>query len=638
MQLTRSGKATTRIRISADASVVEKFAARELARYVRKISGASLSVSSKVGDDAVFVGKADGKHKRGMKPESFRILSDSSSLSILGADDRGTLYGVYTLIHDYMGVSWVDYHESEETIPERKSIRLPDIERYEEPYLTIRRQQISADPGTAEGRAYFSWAAKNRQNVVPIGGVESAAKAQEEAAKRGLDVVIGGHDFGGWMPEGKYFKSHPEYFALIDGKRQPLSVCATNPDVIDLHVREILKFNAKYPAIKIMGFWAYDNYHWCQCERCEAVEPVAWYSEVNPNAVAGRPRMHTYRYLKFCNEVISRVAAERPDVRFELIAYWATVEVPPKLDFEVHPNANLMVALIERMYDRPLAHKLTPKEAKGLTEELHDPWDRKKYGHYPPLLRRWRKAFNGPIYFYEYYTASLGCLACLFPMMYTIREDSRFYHKLKTQGFGTQGWLHNWPSYRVGYWYATAAAWDGDISHDAILKQYCREYFGKAGDEIFQIYRTLEKSFTKHRMGLPLRQMVQAFDPKTIEKCASYMNKATRRATDDRTQARLEQFGQLLEYGRLLHLCCATGRKSLAAMRKGDQATSYRALGEQMGFQGDVLELMKRADFFIAWDHERIHHYFAGRGSFWTRNEWGMYHLSKELEPLGPGI
>jgi hypothetical protein len=638
MQLIRSGKATTRIRISAHASIVERFAARELARYVRKISGATLSVNSKEAGPAVYVGKATGQQLRGMKTESFRILADRSSLRILGADDRGTLYGVYTLIHDYLGVCWVDFHEKEETIPAKKSIRIPDIERYEEPYLSIRRHQISADPRTAEGRDYFAWAAKNRHNTVAIGGEEEAAKAQEEAAKRGLDVVIGGHDFGGWMPEEKYFKSHPEYFALIDGKRQPLSICATNPDVVDLHANKILEFNARYPGIKVMGFWAYDNYHWCECKGCTAVEPVAWYSEVNPNAVAGRPRMHTYRYLKFCNEVISRVAAKRPDVRFELIAYWATVEVPPKLDFEIHPNANVMVAMIERMYDRPLNHKLTKQEAKGLTEELHDPWDRKKYGHYPPLLRKWRKAFGGPIYFYEYYTASLGCLACLFPMMYTIREDSRFYKKIGTQGFGTQGWLHNWPSYRVGYWYATAAAWDGKLSHDQILKQYCWEYFGKAGDEVFHIYRTLEKSFAKHRMGLPLRQMVQAFDSKTMETCAAHMAKATRRARDERTSARLQQFGALLEYGRLLHLCCVSGRQALKAMKGGDRAGSYRALGEQMGLQEDVLQLMKGQDLFKEWDHDRIHHYFAGRGSFWVRNEWGMYHLFKELEPLGPGI
>ena len=635
MQLTRSGKATARIRVSTDASVVERFAARELGRYVRKISGARLSISSREGEDAVFVGKASGKELRGMKPDSFRILSDGSGLRIQGADDRGTLYGVYTLIHDYLGVSWINYHESEEAVPQKKTIRLPEIERYEAPYLTHRRQQISADPTTAEGRDFFAWCVKNRMNMVAVPANErAAAKIEEEAGKRGLEVVYGCHDFGEWMPQEKYFKSHPEYFALIDGKRQPLSICATNPEVVDLHVDKILEFTAKYPGIRVLGFWAYDRYDWCECERCEAVEPEAWYSAVNPNPIAGRTRMHTYRYLKFCNEVISRVCTERPDVRFELIAYWATMEPPPKLDFQIHPNANLYVALIERMYDRPLDHKLSKQEGKGLKAELHEPWDGKKYAHYPPLLRRWRRVFDGPIYFYEYYTASLGCVGCLFPMMYTIREDSRFYHKLGTQGFGTQGLLENWPNYGVGYWYATLANWDGAASHEEILKQYCREYFGKAGDDVFQIYRTLEKSFAKHRIGLPLRQMVQVFDPRTMGKCVVHLARAMRRAHDGHYRARLEQFAILLEFGGKLNRWAVVAGGVRVAMEREDQTACYRLLGEQMAIQLEILELMKRRDLFSDSDREGIHHYFAGRGYWWVRNEWGMFHLFKQLEPL----
>ncbi len=52
MQLTRSGKAPAGIAVAPDASSVKRFAAGELARYVRKISGARLPVGVSKNDDA----------------------------------------------------------------------------------------------------------------------------------------------------------------------------------------------------------------------------------------------------------------------------------------------------------------------------------------------------------------------------------------------------------------------------------------------------------------------------------------------------------------------------------------------------------------------------------------------------------
>ena len=641
MLLTQSGKAVARIRVSAEASSVERFAARELARYVRKISGAKLVVSvGAPSAPSVYVGTAKGPEAEAMAPESFRIISDRSGLRILGADDRGTLYGVYTFIHDHLDVAWVRFQESEETVPRRATIRVPPLDRCEKPFLSERRMVCGADPRTKEGREFIAWAAKNRLNTVYAkGGEEAAARIEQEAVrKRGLKVVWGGHNFGDWMPAAEYFESHPEYFALVDGKRQPVSICATNPAVVDLHVEKILEFSGKYPGISVMGFWAYDGFEWCECEKCAALEPEPWYSPVNPIPLTGKMRMHTYRYLKFANEVIARVAEHRPELRFELIAYWATLEPPPELDFEIHPNANVMVALIERMYDRPLAHKLTAEERKGLEPGLHYSWDRHKYSHYPRMLRAWRKLFSGPLYFYEYYTASLGCLSCLFPMMYTIREDSRFYEKLGAQGFGTQGWLRNWPAYGVSYWYGAQANWNGEASHEEILSQYCREFFGRAGDEVFHIYRALEESFATHRVGLPLRQMVRVFDPQTMQKCYARLEKAKRRARDTRTKARVEQFGVLLEYGEKLYLISEAGARANALLEKGDWEGCYRSLSEQLSHQLRVMELMKREDVFSPWDRERIQHFFVGRGSWWVRNEWGLFHLFKKLQPLESGI
>lgn len=637
MLLTQAGEAVAKVRVSPQASSVERFAAQELSRYVGKISGARLSVSERASPGPfVYVGKAEGAEAKGMAEESFRIVCDHSGLRILGADDRGTLYGVYTFIHDVLGVSWVHFREEEETVPRRETIRVPRLDRYEEPFFSERRMVCGANPRTREGREFIAWAAKNRLNTVfwDWQGNVPELMTEEAVRKRGLKVVWGGHNFGSWMPADEYFKAHPEYFALIDNKRQPLSICATNPKVVDLHIRKILDFSAKYPGISIMGFWAYDNPIWCECERCNAADLAAR----DFASFWGKNRLNTYKYLKFANQVISRVAKERPGLRFELIAYGATLEPPPQLDFDIHPNANLMVALIERMYDRPLEHKLTAQEKEGFVPGLHSREDARKYGSFPTMLRKWRKLAPGPMYFYEYYTASLGCVACLFPMMFTIREDSRFYKKMGAQGFGTQGWLRNWPSYNVSYWYAPQAAWNGEASHEEILSQFCREFFGGAGDAMFRFYRTLEESFSTHRIGLPLRQMVQAFDPETVQACREHLREAKRRAGNTRNKARVEQQEILLEYGDRLFQIAQAGGRANSALAKEDWRGCYRSLSEQLGHQLRVMDLLERDDIFSAWDRERIQHFFAGRGSWWVRNEWGLFHLFKKLQHLESGI
>ena len=51
-------------------------------------------------------------------------------------------------------------------------------------------------------------------------------------------------------PPDTYFKDHPEYYALMGGKRSRTQLCLTNPDVLKITIEELKKRMAEKPDAK----------------------------------------------------------------------------------------------------------------------------------------------------------------------------------------------------------------------------------------------------------------------------------------------------------------------------------------------------------------------------------------------------
>lgn len=75
------------------------------------------------------------------------------------------------------------------------------------------------------------------------------------------------------LPSKSNFDKHPEYFALYKGKRiKDGQLCLSNPKVIDILTKEILKVIENHPEFDIYDVSQNDNNYFCQCENCKAVE------------------------------------------------------------------------------------------------------------------------------------------------------------------------------------------------------------------------------------------------------------------------------------------------------------------------------------------------------------------------------
>lgn len=148
MAIVENGTSDFLIVTAENPDATTKTAVKELQTYIKKISGAKIKAvtESEVTpeDKAIILGETALENglvkinRKKIAEDGFRIISDGKHLFISGEDSRGTLYGVYTFLEEYLGVRW--FTPELEVVPENKDILIDGkINRTVEPSFSIRR-------------------------------------------------------------------------------------------------------------------------------------------------------------------------------------------------------------------------------------------------------------------------------------------------------------------------------------------------------------------------------------------------------------------------------------------------------------------------------------------------------------------
>jgi hypothetical protein len=131
------------------------------------------------------------------------------------------------------------------------------------------------------------------------------------------------------IQKGNLLEEHPDWFALVNGKRQPPQMCTTNPAVIDRMVDYVLKGSQTITEIS-----PNDGGGFCECDRCRALD-VPGVLSYDHQHVSLSDRMFTY-----ANEVARRVRAINPAKGCGMIAYTFYSQPPVNIK-ELEPNLYL---------------------------------------------------------------------------------------------------------------------------------------------------------------------------------------------------------------------------------------------------------------------------------------------------------
>jgi hypothetical protein len=320
--LTNNGKSSYTIVLAAEASPSEHRAAHELQRFLEEISGARLPIATDaqphqgnlilLGDSAALRRLNPSIPYAQLGPEGFVLQTTGPHFIIAGGRQRGTMYGVYTFL-DKLGCRWFTTEVSR--IPKQPTIHFPALKETHRPAFEYR------EPFFTEAWDK-DWAARNRTN-----GDHSQLDASTGGKLQYYPFV---HSFYELLPPETYFKDHPEYFSLIDGKRRTErgQLCLTNAAVLKIAIAKVETWIKEHPEATIFSVSQNDWEGWCECDQCRRVE-------------AEEGGQHSGPLLRFVNAVANEIGQRHPGKLIDTLAYWYT-ENPP---LYVRPAPNVRIRL-----------------------------------------------------------------------------------------------------------------------------------------------------------------------------------------------------------------------------------------------------------------------------------------------------
>ncbi|MEA1950576.1 MAG: DUF4838 domain-containing protein [Planctomycetota bacterium] len=532
------------IAMGADVSGQTEAAARMLADYIRRSSGAEMPISRGPIDDtldntldkalaqkyplAIHVGKSAYTKKLDLKlddldDDGFVIhWPDKHNVVIVGPTPWGTEFGVCEFLERYLGVRWLMPGPAGEDLPSRDTIAVPCEEVRQEPAIFSR--QFSGLRGDAN-----VWARRNRMH----GRVSFHHNLQRLVA-----------------PE-KYAKTHPHFFPIRKGQRyipkdsnthgwQP---CFTAEGLVEEAVKSICEYFAKHPEATSYSLGVVDSSGHCECEKCLSTDS-------GQKNFLGR-RDVSDRYYGWCNRVVEGVVKKYPHKYFGCLAY-SEVAQPPTL-FKVHPR------IIPYMtYDR----------MKWKDAEI------KAAGH--RTTQQWRET-SPTLGWYDYIYGSSYCV----PRVW-FHHMADYYRYGHSQGVRAM-YAEAYPNWGEGpkLYVSLKLQWDPGRDVDALLRDwYVRAVGCRAADDLAAYYAHWEDFWTRRIFSSPWYtqrgQYLQFYNPAYLDdvseadiaKSRGLLEKVVQKADTPEQKIRAGFLLKMFEYYEASTIAYHGNRKAKAGVPK----------------------------------------------------------------------
>lgn len=426
---------------ATDVDSALKIAAEEVSNDINEATGLKLEVlpASKSKPPAIYIGatfaKKAGFDLSDLKWYDNAIAVKDGCIYLYGNDRLGrdpakfgrmdwsicvlpSVKAATRFLETFVGVRFLMPGEVGKEVPKRNEVSVPDE--------TLSKERPSIIYGSS-GRSNMIYCVAN--GLWGMGPFHS----------------YGGHTYPDACPGKKYFKDHPEYFGLKNGKRMlgsspgQTALCISNPEVEELIVAELKR---QYDmGAEVCQLAQHDGKNVCECENCKAMYGTGddWGEKL----------------WLFHRHIAERIHRECPGKVVQIISYWRTA-LPPK-SFKVFPP-NVMIEMCR------------------YCEENFKAW----------------KDYTVPqgftVYTYLTGTYVMPGFVARHSFAYFAELAKRF-HDNNVRGvyrcggngdlYGTEG---------PGYYIYNKLLLDGSQNVAALLDDYCREAFGQAAGQMRRFY------------------------------------------------------------------------------------------------------------------------------------------------------
>ena len=513
--LSQNGKPGYTIVIGAESSPSERHAAEELQNFLEQISGARLPISMKPGPRMVLVGNSPALRAlkldipfRELGPEGFILKTAGPHLVIAGGPLRGSMYGVYTFLEN-LGCRW--FAPGVSRIPRLHTVTVAPMNELHKPAFEYREPYFSE-------AADRDWAARNKMN-----GVLMKLDATTGGKVRYYPFV---HSFNALVPPEKYFRGHPEYFSLIDGKRRAerSQLCLTNPDVLRVGVESVERWIADHPEATIFSVSQNDWTGWCECDNCRNVEQEEGGAHSGP-------------LLRYVNALAAEIEKKHPDKLIDTLAYWYTEEPPAK----VRPRRNVRIRLC------PI----------GVCEA--HPYSQCPYSAYfMKNLNAWSKITN-QLYIWHYNT-NFAHYLLPFPDFDELAADIPMYKDHGVVGLFMEGSVTGGggaENAELRSYVMAKLLWDPAADVKRAVEEFHEAYFGKAAPPMLQYFELMHHQVRKPPAGLGRHIWIYDspgapyLNAEFVDQAAELFLQAEALAENDAVRARVRKARLGIDYVRL---------------------------------------------------------------------------------------
>ncbi len=425
------GRPAARIEIPESSGEIERRAAEILRNSIFKMSGVDLPILTarepgRPGVAAIGFPSGDlpsvvGSSLASLRPDGFAVATSTGNLYVAGGGGKGVIYGVVHLLEKYFGCR--KFSPTAELFPHRGDLALGCLFEVDNPMNEVRivNGEFAADAD------YLDW-----------------MRLHTQADLYGTGYYV--HTFQKLVPWQIYFASHPEYFALVNGKRIIDQPCLSRPEVFEIAVARLREEMAAQPEKTIWSVSQNDNFSYCQCPECLKV--------IEEEGSPAGP------ILRFVNSV----AALFPGRTISTLAYQYS-RPAPRLTRPA-PNVEVMLCTIELNRSRPIADD--PSSA-SFVRDIED-WS----------------GICGRLYLWDY-TVNFSHYVSPFPNLHVLQPNIRFFTEHGVRRHFQQ--TNTSPGHELSELKAYLLAkllWDPDMDVDAAMDDFLEGYYGQAGPYVRQ--------------------------------------------------------------------------------------------------------------------------------------------------------
>ena len=265
----------------------------------------------------------------------------------------------------------------------------------------------------------------------------------------------GGHSYVAAVPVKKYFKTHPEYFALIKGKRfdnRYNHLCISNPDVQKLIKENVAEnFRKGYPMAQLSQS---DGFRPCECDKCAKLYGVKDFGE---------------KLWILHRNIAQELYKEFPKHTVCIIAYGPTKR-PPRTFTEFPPNVCIELA----------------------------PWTFES-------LKEWGK-YKVPRYYvcYDYTFGSYNDMGLTpkRPLSF-ISAHARNIHRDRIFGIYRSGWGDMFGFEAPFYYVWNSMLREPGLDPYKLLRDFCQRLYGPAASEMEKLSLLMNSRMEKYDLSKP---------------------------------------------------------------------------------------------------------------------------------------